>query len=141
MRPTISDIAHRALEGVRSDERERIFVALENAAATVPVDGDRLASSLGRLVEHAVRGNCPDILLRANHDAGGTSFSVVSRESERTARASDAFGNTWLSRAIRDVLDVGGALSIEHTPAGHLQATIHIPATSNGSPLSPGGRR
>jgi len=127
-RLSIRDIAHGALRGVDERKRERIWVALEEPGHRLDVDGELLSRSIGQLVERAVESGSPEILLRAHVESNGTLFAVVSRVSSgRRLHESSEDAASSLTRPIECVALLGGELTVQHTEAGHLRASILIP--------------
>lgn len=132
-RHSIRDIAQAAMRGVDEEQRERIWVALEEPGRCLECDGALLGESLGQLVDRAVESGSPEILFRAHVDVYGTLFAVISRDSSRNRRAQLHGADSSLTQPIECVGMLGGELSVQHTEAGHLRASILIPHKSSGA--------
>ena len=146
LRCSVREILVHVARGLDKQQRSQLFIAQDDPAAHLLVDGPILGAALRRLVQNSFEAGTKDVLLAARREELRTLFTVVDRAptSFDMDWAQEAFHSTkpnqlglGLSLVRRDVellhgtLDFRNAgsgvgtcviLSVPNTPAGHGEA-------------------
>ena len=147
LRCTVDEIARSASSELPRPLRERVLHARHGTNDALHVDGPMLSRCLRRLIENALEAGSSCVLVNRRREEDGASFTVIDTAPEElnpewaivpfhTKRANHI--GLGLPLVHRDLLSMGGTLSLFATPRGSTCVEVRVP---DGSPEQEGAAR
>lgn len=134
---TVGEIVRSAWSALPAPRRQRVWLAIEDAARPVHVDGPVLVRSLSSLLEDATDSAGTEVLLHAHEQDDEVTFAIVddlescSVTLPRPGRASEESLPVRLAR--RDVLRMGGELQVGELTDQHRLTVVRVQVAAGGS--------